>query len=343
MFLQVLGVLFLLLICAAGFFVWRLYRLARKRSGSDLATAIAVLPAMEMELEPSSARDWKEIQQLEYAESELKSVGAAHVGYYCAYHGHATIRVSMWNYKHQAVVVIYEGSSNGDSDHVRFVYEVSCRLPDGTLCVTSNQHALYDSRPARHRLVFREAGSILELLKAARSELERGEKISRIEDPKEYFMECYEDTTEWAWKPDQLRSDKTLQVLASVGVQVTEELMEDLVEMGQSHCVEVNINRARRKLVKNSRMNAAQWEKVRDRLVFVNECMKGEHLTEAVYELAGELSEVQERVIEGFEQNTEKLQDPVGAFQMLMQTLHIDAKRVAKMDSPVRTEVYLPL
>ena len=43
MFLQVLGVLFLLLICAAGFFVWRLYRLARKRSGSDLATAIAQL------------------------------------------------------------------------------------------------------------------------------------------------------------------------------------------------------------------------------------------------------------------------------------------------------------
>ena len=99
MFLQVLGVLFLLLICAAGFFFWRLYRLARKRSGSDLATAIAVLPAMEMELEPSSARDWKEIQQLEYAESELKSVGAAHVGYYCVYHGHATIRVSMWNYR----------------------------------------------------------------------------------------------------------------------------------------------------------------------------------------------------------------------------------------------------
>lgn len=343
MFLQVLGVLFIAVVCVVGYFAWKLHRLSRGGGGSDLVTAISVLPAMEMELEPSSAREWKEVQRLEYAQSALKQIGAVHVGYYCVYQGQATIRVSMWSYKNQAVVVIYEGASDVDKNDVRFIYEVSCCLTDGTLCVTSNQHALYDSRPNRHKLVFRESGSILDLLKTLKSELPEGEKITRIEDPKAYFLECYEDTSEWAWKPEQLRSDKTRQVLASVGVKVTEELMDDLVQMGVSHSVEVNINRARRKLAKNSRMSVEQWEKIRDQLVFVNEYMQVDHLIEAVYELAGELSEVQERVVEGFQRNTENLQDPVAAFHLLMQSLHINAKRVSKMDSPVRTEVYLPL
>lgn len=343
MFLQILGVLFLVVIAVVGYFGWKVYRLNRTRQSGDFATALAVLPAIEMELEPSAAQDWKEIERLEYTESELKKVGATHVGYYCVYHGHATIRVSMWNYRNQAVAVIYEGASDADKNSVQFIYEVSCRLTDGTLCVTSNQHALYDSRPARHKLVFKESGSILELLKAARAEIPEGEKIAKIEDPKAYFTECYEDITEWAWKPEQLRSDKTRQMLVSVGVDVTEELVGDLVDMGVSYSVEVNIHRARRKLAQNSKMSVEQWEKIRDKLVFVNECMQVDHLIDAVHELAGELSEVQERAIEGFERNSEDLRDPVGAFQILMQSLQIKAKRVATMSTPVRTEVYLPL
>lgn len=343
MFLQILGVLFIGVVCVAGYFAWKIYRLTRGHPRSDLETAISVLPARDMELEPSSSREWKEIERLEYNESELKRVGATHIGYFCVYSGYATIRVSMWNYKHQAVAVFYEGFSETDKDSVQFIYEVGCKVEGGSVCVTSNQHAAYDSRPANHTMVYQQSSSILELLKTLKAAIPEGKAIQKIADPREYFSECYEDTTEWAWRAEHLRSDKTRQVLASVGVNVTEALMDELVDLGISYSVEVNINRARRKLARESKMRADQWEKIRDKLVFVNERMQVFHLVDAVYELAGELSEVQERVLNGFEQNTEKLQDPVGAFQMLMQSLHIDAKRVAKMDSPVRTEVYLPL
>lgn len=141
-----MGVLFLVVVCVVGYFAWKIHRLARRRPHSDLLTAISVLPARDMELEPSSAREWKEQERLEYNESQLKRVGATHVGYFCVYSGYATIRVSMWHYRNQAVAVFYEGFSEADKDNVQFVYEVGCRLDGGSVCVTSNQHALAERR-----------------------------------------------------------------------------------------------------------------------------------------------------------------------------------------------------
>lgn len=343
MFLQILGVIFLVIVAVVAYFAWKIYAFVKKQNNSDISVALSVLPAMEMELEPSNAQEWKEIERLGYTESELKKIGATHVGFYCVYNGYAIIRVSMWNFKDQAVVAIYEALSKLDKENVSFIYEVSCKLDDGSVCVTSNQHAVYDSRPENHKIVFKESNSILDLLKAIKSELPHGKKVKRIKDPKSYFLECYEDISEWGWRPEQIRSDKTQQVLSAVGVKTTDELMDELVEMGSSYSVEVNINRARRALAKHSKMSADQWEKIRDKLVFINESMKLDHLVEAVYDIAGELSEAQELVLDGFQANTEKLVDPIGAFQMLLQTLNLKVKRVTSMNVPVKTEVYLPL
>ena len=83
--------------------------------------------------------------------------------------------------------------------------------------------------------------------------------------------------------------------------------------------------------------------KVRDKLVFVNDKMQVDHLIDAIYDLAGDLSANQEQALEGFQINTDKLTDPIGAFQMLVQSLNLKAKRVTSMNSPTKTEVYLPL
>ena len=129
----------------------------------------------------------------------------------------------------------------------------------------------------------------------------------------------------------------------SVGVDVTEELLDELIGLGISHSVEVNVDRARKRLAAHSKMGAGQWEKVRDRLVFVNENMQMDHLESSIYELVGELTETQEKVLEGIKANTEEVIDPISVFQMCLQTMNIKAKRVISMDVPVRTEVYLPL
>ncbi|MGH1539971.1 MAG: hypothetical protein ACRBHB_06095 [Arenicella sp.] len=343
MFLQILGILFLIVICIVAYFAWKIYRFAKTQENSDIAVAMSVLPSQSMELELSGKDEWKEQEQLVYSESELKRVGATHVGYYCVYNGYAIIRISMWNFKDQAVAVLYEALSELDEDKVSFIYEVASKLDDGSLCITSNPHAAYESRPDKHKIVFNESKSIIDFLKLIKVEVPEGKKILKIKDPREFFLECYEDISEMGWMPEQLKSDKTQQTLSSVGVTITEELMKELIEMGVSYSIHINVRRARRKLAKHSKMSADQWEKIRDQLVFINEKMEVDHLVDAIYDLTGELSEIQEQALEGFQINTKELTDPIGAFQMLLQSLNLKVKRVASMDSPINTEVYLPL
>lgn len=343
MILEILGVVFLVVIALVGYFAWKIYHHSKAKADSNFVKAIAALPQMHMELSPSTSEIWRERDRLDFAESELKKVGATHVGYFEALTGQATIHLSIWNFKDQAVPVIYEAFSEQTSQSVMFYHEVACKTGSGSLCVTSNHHALLDSRPDTHRLTFLESNSVLKQLKSLKPSLKEGERIQKINDPKAFLMETLEDITEWGWRLEQLQSDKTLQVLASVGVKMNEGLMEELVEMGSAYRVEVYVARARSKLAQHSKMKAAQWERIRDKLVFVNEIMQVDHLVEAVYDLAGELTEEQEKVVDAFHTNNEALTDPIGAFQMLLSSLDLKAKRLTSLKSPVKTEVFLPL
>ena len=94
MFLEILGIIFLVVICVVGFFAWKIYRFARAQANSDIATAISVLPSQEMELEPSNPGEWKEKERLEFTESELKRIGASHVGYHNSPIGCLTLDLS---------------------------------------------------------------------------------------------------------------------------------------------------------------------------------------------------------------------------------------------------------
>ena len=119
--------------------------------------------------------------------------------------------------------------------------------------------------------------------------------------------------------------------------------MEQLVDLGKDYSVEVNTNKVMRKLAKSTKMSVDQWEKIRDKLVVINEQMQVDHLLDAIYEIAGDLTEAQEQVLDGFQNNTDELVDPVSAFHMLVQAMNLEVKRIAKTDKPVATEVYLPL
>ncbi|WP_341501877.1 hypothetical protein [Gallaecimonas sp. GXIMD4217] len=343
MILQILGVIFLVVLLAIGLFVWRVYRQIKRHGGSDLAVAMSVLPSQSLELEPANRDDWQEQERLAHTEGELKKIGARHLGYFCTESGLASIRISLWDIKDQAVAALYEAQADIDGSHVSFIQEVACRIDAGSVCITSNPHASYDHRPKEHIIAFNESPSIIAFIKALKDELPAGKKPLKIDDARDFFISCYEDTAEWSWRKEQLASDRTQQTLAAVGVKVTDDLMAELIEIGENYAVQTNVNRARRLLAKQTTLSVEQWEKVRDRLVFINERMQSHHLLDALYELAGDLTENQEQVLEGFERNSDELVDPISAFQMLVSALDLKAKRVAKLDSPVKTECYLAL
>lgn len=343
MFLQILGAIFLVILCVIAYFGWKAYRFIRKQTDSDISKALAVLPSQDMDLEPSTDEEWQEQEKLARIEAQLKQAGASHIGYFCVYSGYATIRVSLWDFKQKAAAAIYEGFSELDESNVSFIYEVASKLDDGSVCITSNPNAELDSRPVNHRIIFNQSDSILDFLKALKSYVPEGKKLLKISEPKQFFLDCYEDTTEWAWRKEQLNSTKTQQTLASVGVDVNDQMMDDLIDMGIAYSVEVNSNRARRKLAKHTKMSVDQWEEVRDKLVIVNERMRVYDVVDAIYDAAGDLTDKQEKVIEGFRKNTDEMVDPIAAFQMLSQSLNLKLKRITRMRTPVKTEIYLPL
>lgn len=343
MFLQILGVIFLIVLCVIVYYVWKFKRFLKVHANSDLTVAMSLLPALDLDFEASSRDAWKEQAQLDFLESQLKRIGAGNLGYFSIYHGEAEILISMWNFRNQAVAFIYEGHSGLKDDAVAFFFEVACKLKEGSFCITSNPHASYDARPERHRIVFNESNSIVDFVKALKTEIPVGEQPVMIKDPMQFSKQVYEDIAEWAWRPEELKGKKLQQVFAAAGIKVTDELMEQLIDMGRSYAIDVNIERAKRKLAKHSKMSVEKWEKIRDELVFVTENMDIDHLIESIYDLADELSDVQQQVLDGFEENTKELIDPLGAFQMLLSSLNLKAKRVATMETPIKTEIYLPL
>ena len=343
MILDILGIVLLILLLVGAYYGWKVYRFFKTQSSSDVAIAMSVLPAQEMTLEPSNNEEWIEKEQLAFQEKQLKSIGAEHLGYFIIYSDYAIVRLSLWTYKSAVVAAIYEASSEQDKHNASFMFEVASKINGGSVCITSNHTASTDSRPPNHILHFNDSNKVLDFIKDIKSKIPNDNKILKIADAKSFFIECYEDTTEWSWREEQLQSSKTHQVLQSVGVDVTDELISELVELGKTYSVEINVNRVRKKLAKNSNISAEQWERMRDQLVIVNELMEIEDLLDAVYQSVGELTESQDLLLDGFEENSQNLVDPLAAFQLLVQTLNLQIKRIAQIDGPVKSEVYLPL
>jgi hypothetical protein len=71
--------------------------------------------------------------------------------------------------------------------------------------------------------------------------------------------------------------------------------------------------------------------------------MQTEHVIEAVYDILGELSENQEKVLEGFRLNTKSMDCPMACFQLLANTLNLKVKKLVGFKQPVKAEVYLPV
>lgn len=72
MFLQILGVIFLVVLVVVAFYGWKIYRFVKRQAKTDTVVAMSVLPAQDMELEPAVVDEWKEKERLGFMEAELK-------------------------------------------------------------------------------------------------------------------------------------------------------------------------------------------------------------------------------------------------------------------------------
>ena len=342
--LEILGLLFLIVLLVGGYFAWKLYRAATAYKRTEFVKAMSALPELDLRLETSTKPDWVSLDQLDFQEKYLRDKGADHVGYFRHNSDGVELRVSLWNYKQRAVAALYEAELELNPGQAAFFYDLVARLKNGSICVSSNADAALDSRPSNHKLYLSQAPSVTKFFRTLRSNAPEGAEFIKIKDAKEFFHEVYTDTTEWAWREEQLRSDRTQQALVALKIKPSEELLQQLIELGHRNTVDVYTEKARKRFARHSSMNLERWESIRDELVFVHQKMKLQDLRDAIWDLSDQLSEEQEDILDKLEAKevTKQSYDALNVFKSLLSKLDIRARRVATMSSPIQSEVYLP-
>lgn len=342
--LEILGALFLIVVFIGVYFAWKLYRSATAYKRTEFVKAMSVLPELDLGLEPSTRSDWINLDQLDFQEEHLRNKGADHVGYFSHYSDGALLRISLWNYKQRAVAALYETEVELTPGQAIFYFDLVARIKNGSICVSSNASAALDSRPSNHSLHLSRAPCVTKFFRTLKSNAPEDTEFIKIKDAKEFFDDVYTDTTEWAWREEQLRNDRTQQALVALKIKPSEELMQQLIELGHSNTVDVYTEKARKRFARHSSMNLERWELIRDELVFVHQKMKLQDLRDAIWDLSDQLSDEQEDLLDRLEAEevTKQSYDALNVFKSLLSKLDIRARRVATMSSPIQSEVYLP-
>ncbi len=342
--LETLGALFLIVVIIGVYFAWKLYRAATAYKRTEFVKAMSVLPELDLDLDSSARSDWINLDQLDFQEEHLRNKGADHVGYFSHSSDGVEIHISLWNYKQRAIATLYETEEEQASGQASFFYELIARLKNGSICVSSNMHAGLNSRPSNHAMHLSQVPCVTKFFRTLKSNAPTDVEFIKIKDAKEFFYDVYTDTTEWAWREEQIRSDKTQQALIDLKVKPSEELMQQLIELGHSNTVDVYTEKARKRFARHSSMNLERWESIRDELVFIHQKMKLQDLRDAIWDLSDQLSDEQEDLLDRLEAEevTKQSYDALNVFKSLLSKLDIRARRVATMSSPIQSEVYLP-
>lgn len=342
--LEILGGLFLVVVFVGVYFAWKLYRAATAYQRTEFFKAMSVLPDLDLNLEPSTRSDWVSLDQLDFQEEHLRNNGADHVGHFSHYSDGVELRISLWNYKQRAIAALYEAEIELNPGLATFCYDLVARTKNGSICVSSNADALLDSRPSNHALHPSQAPCVTKFFRTLKSNAPKDTEFIKIKDAKEFFHDVYIDTTEWAWREEQLRSDKTQQALIALKIKPSEELMQQLIDLGHSNTVDVYTEKARKRFARHSSMNVERWESIRDELVFVHQEMRLQDLRDAIWDLSDELTDAQEDLLDKLEAEeiTKQSYDALNVFKSLLSKLDIRARRVATMSSPIQSQVYLP-
>jgi len=345
LFLQILGGIFLLVLIVVAYYAWKIRRFFRKLNvgDGDFSTLTNILPAMELELEPADLSQWLKRDQLIEQENELRRLGLVHEGYYLTYTHLAEIRISLWHYKHALCCALYEGVPNGDVDNTNFSFECIVKLDDGsTLCVSNSEFALNLPRPPQHPIITTDLHSPAKMMALLKQRLPAGRKVQAINSCRHFLVDSFEEMNEWLWQEQQLRSPQVAALVEPLNINLDDTLIQSLLEHGNELRDDLRSHQVIRRFAEKSKVSAAQWEDIRERLVVVHNDMSKCSLIAAIYDMSVGLSEAQEDSLDELENSVESWQ-PLNKFQEIRQQLGVaqHAKRVGTLTKPVAAEIYL--
>jgi hypothetical protein len=348
--LEVLGAIFLLLLSAAAYYGFKLYRWI-KRSAihiNEMALVQTILPPINVELHEAPEADWTSNQRLRADQRWLAAAGFTHAGDFDTVMGRAEALISLWGHADKRLCcAIYEVRAyleDRDEFHTVYAAELYQAYADGgSLTVSNNPDAGLLPRAAEHRLEVVTSAQLAELYERLVAQAPHDASALGVDNVVHTFQNFVESFNSWLWEEAQLRSPIVAELLAKVGVVLDEALIEQLLAHARCEKSELLSSKVLRRLSERADMTAASWEKIRSRMVVVHQQMTAEELIGCYYELLGEVSEKDEARIEAFAE-LDHIACPVTLFSSRLTQLKAAnrIKLVAKMEKPILSNVYMP-
>lgn len=348
--LQILGIVALILLPLAGFIGWKLHAKAKaaERLTANFDRALTTLPQLELTLQPSSVDAWANQSRIKTNEISLREAGLVHQGYFVSRSPLRNLQVSLWQFKNCLTVALCENQIESDSFDEEMQTEYSCqttaRLNNGTiLCISNSETTKQLSSPERNPVITCDESDPLSIMRMIKANIPSGVKLVPIDDSQALFTACYECQSHWLWQPDQLRSEDVRGFLQDHEIEVSDELIHQLQEHGRSFLSQIYSHRVLERLSQAPTMDANHWQEIRGKCVVIHEKMSAEALSSALFQALPELTSEQEKELESLGEGG-PIHDPITSFQEYLDSFNTGSstKRIAKMQQPVRAEVYLP-
>lgn len=348
--LQITGIVVVILLPVAGYFGWKLHTKAKavEKLTLNFDKALTVLPQLELNLQPSSIDAWLEESRIKTDEITLREAGLVHQGYFVNRSSLRKLQVSLWQFKSSLTVALCENQLESDNFDDETQTEYSCqaiaRLNDGsTLCVTTSHVAKQLSAAAPNPVILSDDTNPVSIMRSVKNHLPSNAKLVPVRDSKAVFTAYYESQSHWLWQNEQLQGEAVRELLEAHDVEVSDELMHQLQEHGEAFLSQIYSHKVLERLGQTPTMDAAHWRSIRGKCLVIHEKMSAEHLSSALFQALPELTSEQEKELESLGEGG-PIHDPITSFQEYLESFNTgsSAKRIAKMQQPVRAVVYLP-
>ncbi|MBB3169664.1 hypothetical protein [Simiduia aestuariiviva] len=348
--LEILGLIFLGVLLIAAYFGFKFYRWIKRSADqfNEMAIVQMVLPPINFEIHSAPEANWTQQARLLRDQQWLRDSGFTHEGDFDTIMGQAEALISLWGHADLAICcAIYECRvylEDQDDFHTVYASELFQTYADGSsLAVSNSADAGTLPRPQKDRLVIEESESLGALHQVLVQQAPNGVPVKALGNVVNAFQNFVEEYNAWLWEEAQLRDPTVAALLEKVGVELSEDLLQRLLEEARCEKSEWLSRKILRRLSERANMTAANWEQIRERMVVVHQKMTADEIINSFYELLGEVCEKDEERIDAIAE-LEHIACPVTLFSTRLTQLKAAnrIKLVAKMEVPVLSYVYMP-
>ncbi|MGD9494959.1 MAG: hypothetical protein AB7Y46_01490 [Armatimonadota bacterium] len=264
--LQILGVIFVLLLLAV-VVVILVIRQRIRGFVSDLGEMVAATPPLRVTLVPADQLSWGDEAAVRRYADPLPGFGFVNAGRYLVEEVADLKLLAFVHPQNDICAVVYEHPAAG------VILDMFTRYADGTTVTytTTLQGGELRERPGHPKVRLPEADSE-QLYRRMLADRSQGERVPVApEEFAEAFEQAYAEEMDWRLSLGGANEDEILTVAETSGIEVLEEEVEATRRLQVLQAMGMLEDALREHFAEETAMSVAEWERVKDALVFIHE------------------------------------------------------------------------